>query len=38
LTETLLVVDVVDTFHHDDGEALLTSFKSRLPAMVALLT
>jgi nicotinamidase-related amidase len=37
LTDALLVVDVVNTFHHDDGEALLASFRARLPAMVAVL-
>lgn len=37
MTDALLVVDVVNTFHHDDGEALLTSFRARLAAMVAVL-
>jgi nicotinamidase-related amidase len=33
LNDALLVLDVVNTFDHDDGDALLASFRSRLPAM-----
>jgi nicotinamidase-related amidase len=34
LNDVLLVVDVVNTFDHEDGTALLASFRARLPAMV----
>jgi nicotinamidase-related amidase len=33
VNDALLVVDVVNRFDHDDGEALLASFRSRLPAI-----
>jgi nicotinamidase-related amidase len=33
LNDTVLVVDVVNTFRYDDGERLLASFRTRLPAM-----
>jgi nicotinamidase-related amidase len=35
--EALLLVDVVNDFRHEDGEALLRSFRSRHPALVAAL-
>ncbi len=34
MNDVLLVVDVVNTFDHEDGETLLASFRARLPAMV----
>ena len=37
MTEALLVVDVVNDFDHEDGGALLTSFRARLPTMVSTL-
>jgi nicotinamidase-related amidase len=33
IRDVLLVVDVVDTFHHEDGDLLLASFRSRLEPM-----
>jgi nicotinamidase-related amidase len=37
IQEVLLVVDVINDFDHDDGDALLASFRERLPSMVATL-
>ena len=37
MNEALLVVDVVNDFDHDDGGALLASFRARLPGMVEML-
>jgi nicotinamidase-related amidase len=37
VAEALLLVDVVNDFRHEDGEALLRSFRSRHPALVAVL-
>ena len=34
MNDVLLVVDVVNTFDHDEGHALLASFRARLPSMV----
>ena len=31
--DVLLVVDVIDDFRHEDGEALLASFRARLPTI-----
>lgn len=37
MSDALIVVDVINTFRHDDGPALLESFRARLPAMAATL-
>jgi nicotinamidase-related amidase len=37
MSDALLVVDVVNDFDHDQGGALLASFRARLPAMVEVL-
>lgn len=34
MKDALLLVDVIDDFSHEDGEALLRSFRSRQPALV----
>jgi nicotinamidase-related amidase len=36
VTHALLLVDVINDFRHEDGETLLASFRSRLPALQAL--
>jgi nicotinamidase-related amidase len=33
MRDALLLVDVIQTFEHDDGDALLESFRARLPAL-----
>ncbi len=33
MRDALIVIDVVNTFDHEDGDALLASFRTRLPAM-----
>jgi nicotinamidase-related amidase len=35
LTDVLLLVDVLQTFDHEDGDALLSSFRSRAASLVA---
>jgi nicotinamidase-related amidase len=37
VTDALLLVDVLKDFRHEDGEALLESYRRRQPALVALL-
>jgi nicotinamidase-related amidase len=37
MDDALLLVDVIDDFRHEDGEALLASFRERQPALVAAL-
>jgi nicotinamidase-related amidase len=37
VTEALLLVDVLKDFRHEDGEALLESYRRRHPALVSLL-
>jgi len=34
MKDALLLVDVVNDFRHEDGEALLTSFRARQPRLV----
>ena len=38
MKDALLVVDVVNTFRHDDGEVLLASFRQRLEPMTGVLS
>ena len=38
MTEALLLVDVLKDFRHEDGDALLESYRRRHPALVSLLT
>jgi nicotinamidase-related amidase len=33
MNDALLVIDVINTFEHEDGERLLQAFRARLPAM-----
>jgi nicotinamidase-related amidase len=37
MKEALLLVDVLKDFHHEDGEALLESYRRRHPALLSLL-
>ena len=37
MTDALLLVDVLKGFHHEDGDALLESYRRRHPALLALL-
>jgi nicotinamidase-related amidase len=37
MSEALLLVDVLKDFEHEDGDALLESYRRRLPALVSLL-